>query len=129
MTFNTNRKDQAAISKLIELYFDGLYYSDVERLKQIFHSQARYTTSSSGQLTNLNIQEYFALVANRASPASLKQSRTDEILFIDYTSETTASIKVKCSIAPKNFIDLLTVIKLNNRWLIISKVFDYTIQE
>ncbi|AWB65899.1 hypothetical protein C2869_05335 [Saccharobesus litoralis] len=115
---------QSIEQQLIQ-YFDGLYFSDVSRLKQVFHAQASYITASSGELLKLTMPEYFAMVEQRSSPASKQQQRTDQILHIDVIGNHTALAKVTCSIQPKHFVDLLSFIKLDNRWQIISKVFHY----
>ena len=38
----------------------------------------------------------------------------------------TAMVRAQCSIPGRTFIDLLTLVKVDQRWQIISKVFDFT---
>jgi len=33
--------------------------------------------------------------------------------------------KLRCSIRPKNFVDLLTLIRVEGRWQVIAKVFHW----
>ncbi|EWH11776.1 hypothetical protein DS2_03095 [Catenovulum agarivorans DS-2] len=120
---------QPAIKQVLQIYFDALYHSDVGLLNQVFHPQAKYVTASSGELINLAMPDYFSIVEQRISPASKQQTRTDKILQIDVVSDCTALAKVQCSIAPKHFVDLLSLIKLDGRWQIISKVFHYQIDK
>ncbi|WP_016956152.1 nuclear transport factor 2 family protein [Catenovulum agarivorans] len=120
---------QQTIKQVLQQYFDALYHSDVSLLKQVFHPQAKYITASSGELVNLTMPDYFAMVEQRISPASKQQTRTDQIVQIDLISDCTALAKVKCSIPPKHFVDLLSLIKLDGRWQIISKVFHYQIDK
>ncbi|WP_440906116.1 nuclear transport factor 2 family protein [Catenovulum sp. SX2] len=120
---------QQTIKQVLQQYFDALYHSDVSLLKQVFHPQAKYITASSGELVNLSMPDYFAIVEQRISPASKQQIRTDQILQLDVISDCTALAKVKCSIPPKHFVDLLSLIKLDGRWQIISKVFHYQIDK
>ena len=37
-------------------------------------------------------------------------------------------VKAECAIPPKAFIDLLTLVKLEGEWRIVSKVFHYTLE-
>lgn len=40
----------------------------------------------------------------------------------------TAFAKLQCSIPPKHFIDLLTLVMLEGRWQIVAKVFHYKLE-
>ena len=55
-------------------------------------------------------------------------SRTDRVLSIELVGPVTALARLQCSIAPKHFIDLLTLLWLDGRWQIVSKVFHYDIR-
>jgi hypothetical protein len=44
---------------------------------------------------------------------------------IDFVGPVTALAKVQCSILPKHFTDLLTLIYADARWQIIGKVFHH----
>jgi Putative lumazine-binding len=110
-------------------YFDGLYLSDAARLAQVFHPSARYVTATSGELVNLSMDEYLPVVDARPSPASLHQARRDEIVAVEFAGPSTAFARVTCSIAPKAFTDLLTLVRVEGRWQIVSKVFHYDLIE
>jgi hypothetical protein len=114
-----------AIAALLGGYFDGLYFSDTRRLRRVFHPEAVYATATPGEPLILRMSEYFAMVDQRPSPASRGEARTDRILSVDFVGSVTALAKVQCSIEPKHFTDLLTLIHADGRWQIISKVFHY----
>lgn len=123
----THGNDFAEVSAVLADYFDGLHYSDPARLRRVFHPEARYFCASEGTLLHLDMAQYFPIVEGRASPASQGHARTDRILSIEFAGPVTALAKVQCSIPPKQFIDLLGLVKLDGRWVIISKVFHYTV--
>jgi hypothetical protein len=106
-------------------YFDGLHHSDTARLRRVFHPQAHYFCATDGTLLHLDMAHYFPVVDKRPSPASQGHARTDRILAIEFAGPVTAFARVECSIPPKDFIDLLTLVKLEGRWQIVSKVFHY----
>lgn len=114
-----------AISKQLNCYFDGLYHSDITLLEQVFHEQARYTCTTGGELIHLSMLEYFDVVKDRQSPASLQQARNDHIVSVDIIGDHTALAKVQCVIEPKYFTDFLSLVFVDGRWQIISKVFHY----
>jgi hypothetical protein len=74
------------------------------------------------------MDDYFPIIDKRPSPASRNDPRTDRIISIEFAGPVTALAKVECSILPKHFLDLLTLICLDGRWQIISKVFHYELE-
>ena len=113
------------ITAVVSDYFEGLYRSDSAILRRVFHPSALYACASDGTLLTLRMDEYFPIIDKRPSPASRNDPRTDRIISIEFAGPVTAWAKVECSILPKHFVDLLTLIRLDGRWQIISKVFHY----
>jgi hypothetical protein len=114
-----------AITSVLNDYFEGLYRSDTKILKRVFHPAAIYACATDGTLLTLRMDEYFPIVDKRPSPASRGDARTDRIVAIEFAGPVTALARVECSILPKHFTDLLTLIFVDGRWQIISKVFHY----
>lgn len=112
----------------LDIYFDGLYYSDTKRLSQIFHPQAIYACATEGTLTYHTMASYFPIVDARPAPASRNEARTDRIVSIQFAGPVTAIATVNCAIGPKAFTDLLTFVKLDGRWQIMSKVFHFDLK-
>jgi len=119
----------AAVVEVLSRYFDGLHHSDTSILKQVFHPDAIYACATDGSLLRMGMDEYFPVVDARPSPASRGEARTDQIVSIEFAGPVTAIAKVHCSIAPKRFTDLLSLILLDGRWQIIAKVFHYDLEE
>lgn len=114
-----------AIRALLQDYFDGLHFSDAERLGRVFHASAMYACATSGTLQVLDMATYLPMVAQRPSPASLGQPRQDEIVSIEMAGPVTALARVHCTIAPKRFTDLLTLVRVDRQWRILAKVFHF----
>lgn len=113
-----------AIENQLQLYFDGLYHSDTQRLRQVLHPQAIYACVVDGQLLHYTMDEYFPIVDQRPSPASRAEPRQDRIISIELLGKTTAVARVECAIAPKQFQDVLSFLYLDGRWQIMAKVFE-----
>ena len=116
---------EPAIRALLQDYFDGLHFSDAERLGRVFHASAMYACATSGTLQVLDMATYLPMVAQRPSPASLGQPREDEIVSIETAGPVTALARVHCTIAPKRFTDLLTLVRVDGQWRILAKVFHF----
>jgi hypothetical protein len=109
-------------------YFDALHHSDATALMTIFHPGAVYATATDGTVICLSMDEYSAVVAARESPASRGEGRSDAIESVEFAGPVTALARVRCSIGPKRFTDLLTFVRVDGRWQIIAKVFHYELR-
>jgi 4-oxalocrotonate tautomerase len=116
------------IAETLSTYLDGLHYSDTERLRQVFHPRAQYVCATEGTLLYRTMEEYFPIVDRRPSPASRGEPRADSIVSIELAGPVTAFARVNCAIGPKYFTDLLTLVRDEGRWRIISKVFHFDIR-
>ncbi|MEO3690658.1 nuclear transport factor 2 family protein [Roseateles paludis] len=120
--------DFSAVEAVLAAYFDGLYQSDAEALRRVFHPAALYACATDGVLRSLRMDDYLPMVAQRPSPASRGDARADHILAIEFIGPVTALARVQCVIRPKHFTDLLTLVHVDGRWQIISKVFHYELE-
>ncbi|WP_411876960.1 nuclear transport factor 2 family protein [Vulcanococcus limneticus] len=118
-----------AIHSVLQLYFDGLYHSDTTRLAQVFHPDALYVTAAGDKPIVWRMDEYFPVVDARPAPAASSLPRTDRVLSIELIGPVTAHARLQCSIPPRDFIDLLTLIHVDGRWQVISKVFHYDVRD
>ncbi len=113
----------ADIGVVLRDYFDALYFCDIAMLQRVFHPKAIYATADESPLLHRTMQEYMPVVAARQSPASRGESRKDHIDMIELAGENTAMARVRCSIGSRDFVDLLTLVRTDGRWQIISKIF------
>lgn len=119
--------ERIAITNVMTEYFDGLYLGDTQRLARAFHPQAHYFTASGGDLLHYDMGQYFPVVDGRPSPASKNEPRADKILSIEFAGPVTALVRAECTMAPKHFLDVLTLVHVEGRWQIVAKVFHYDI--
>ena len=69
------------------------------------------------------MDEYMAVIAARQSPASRGEARRDHVDAIDLAGENTAVARVRCSIGTRDFVDFLTLVRVDGSWRIMAKVF------
>ena len=66
----------------------------------------------------------------RAAVARLPpRAAPDRVVSIELVGPVTAVARVECAIGPKRFDDVLTLVRLDDRWQIIAKVFHYELAE
>lgn len=119
----------AAVTGVLETYFDGLYHADTDRLAIAFHPKAIYATADEAPLLYRTMDEYFPVVAKRVSPVSRAEPRRDVIEAIEFAGDNTAFARVRCSIGTKDFIDFLTLVRTDGAWRIMAKIFQITERE
>ena len=112
-----------ALTDVLERYADGLYRCDTALLRTVFHPNAQYVTASNGELLHLDMDQYFPIVEARTSPQSLGEAYEFHIDSVELAGPVTAFARMRCSMLSSDYIDLLTLIRLDGEWRIISKVF------
>ncbi len=115
--------DELKIKRLMQNYFDGLYFCNAKLLSEVFHPRALYATADEATPLFHDMDEYFEVIKKRISPASRGEERRDFIDHIEIAGENTAFAKVRCSIGERDFVDYLSCIRTDGNWQIISKVF------
>lgn len=114
------------IETVLQAYFDGLYYCDVDRLKGVFHPRAIYATADEPSPLIRSMPEYFPVISARPSPASRAERRKDKIETIHIAGKNTACARVTCRIGARAYVDFLSLIREGGKWRIIAKVFQIT---
>ena len=113
----------AEITALLQRYFEGLYKCDTAILKDVLHPEALYATASEGPLTRLDMEHYMPIVEARTSPASNDEPRIFEIDGISFAGPVTALARVRITMLSKRYDDVLTLLHIDGRWWIMSKIF------
>jgi hypothetical protein len=113
-----------ALEAVISDYFDALYHCDTELLQSVFHEKAIYATADETPLLYRTMEDYVPVVAARQSPASRGETRKDAIDEIQLAGANTAFARVRCSIGDRDFTDFLTFVRDQDRWQIMSKIFE-----
>jgi len=117
----TNRP---AIEAMLVDYFDVMYTQDMEKFDRVFHNNVVLYSAQTGELNRRPYDVYREAVVNRESPQSKGEVRKDEILLIDEISDTAAMAKVQLQMFGGVMQDYLTLIHIDGRWQIISKIWE-----
>lgn len=115
--------DCVEICDAADAYFEALHQGDADRLSSLFLSESHLYASSDGRLQVMPIADYLDLVANRPSPESQGHLCSGKVVSIDMAGPNSAVAKVTVALPPMTFIDLLSFMKIEGRWRIISKVY------
>ena len=118
--------DLAELTAAMDAYFDGIHFGDTELLGSVLHPDIRLECPRDG--LSLAKAEYLALVGGRPSPASRGDERYDKVLALSSATPATAHVRARLAYLPKVFTDELVFVRAGDRWQIIAKVWDYTLE-
>ncbi|MGD1915573.1 MAG: nuclear transport factor 2 family protein [Phycisphaerales bacterium] len=119
-----NKDDFTEVLQLLQDYYDGLYRLDVELLRDVFSPTAHYATITDGSLLTLSIDEYYERLAKRPSPAGQGVDYAFRVLSIRFAGESTALAEIECSLFGHDYTDYLSLLRVDGRWRIQTKVFE-----
>jgi hypothetical protein len=114
---------QQELLAAVQLYFDALYFCDTKMLNAVFHETSSLFDADNGKLFVEPIKSFSDDVGQRTSPASKGQAREDEILFVDWLSPISATVKIRLRAHKNIFVDHLGFVKGEEGWRIVSKIW------
>jgi hypothetical protein len=121
--------DRSTIDKVIQLYFDGLYEGDADKIGEAFHPSADLRWVEKGELQVLTVPDWQDRIRKRPSAKAEGKPREDFIVTMDRSDDKTAFVKVKCQLPPRYFTDYLVALKLADGWRIVSKSYRYDVKD
>jgi hypothetical protein len=116
--------NRPAIEEMLSDYFDAMHTQDMVKFDRVFHKDVVLYSAQTGELNIRPYVVYREAVVNRESPQSKGEARNDRILMIDEISDTAALAKVQLEMFGGVMQDYLSLIHIDGRWQIISKVWE-----
>lgn len=116
-------KREPELLSAVATYFDALYSCDASLLDQVFHRASTLFDVDEDVVTVDPFVEWREVVANRKSPASINQVRSDEIVSITWLSDRAATVHVRLLVLDSVFVDHLSFVDGPDGWQIVAKVW------
>ncbi len=115
--------DQEAIQSTIQTYFDCMYESDGAKAHEAFHPAAKITGYTKDGLQQMSVDD-FAKFVDSKSPSHKENGDPIvlETLSLDIAGDT-AVARVRDEYISLTFLDTLSFIKVDGKWLIYNKLF------
>ena len=112
------------VRQAVNYYIDGLREGNVETLKQAFHPQSTMCGYLGEDLLVVPIEGLYDFVASHPAPAQSGEPFSAEIASLEVAgSVATARISEK-SYQGFNFSTFFHLLKIEDRWWIVGKVFN-----
>ncbi len=118
-------QEDPSIEAVIQSYLDGLYHCDTRLLATVFHPRALYATAAGETPLFMTMDTYFPVVDQRDPPSRRGDRREERILSIQHFGPVTSLVTLECRFFGKRYTDILSLLKIEGRWQIVSKVFHF----
>jgi hypothetical protein len=113
--------EEQAVQSVVHLYVDGMTFAHDAALRKAFHPKASIIGNYENAVEWLSVDEFVAAVASEGAAPAGTQPLID-ILALDITGDA-ASVKLIDAFAGLKFTDYLSLLKVNGRWVIVSKLY------
>lgn len=114
---------QTSLTQAVQRYLDLCQDNDLARFDTVFRPTAQLHGFVDGVLKKSTAAEFRDGFLSRPSPISQGSPRADEILLMDFASDSQALVKVRLRINNAVYVDYLTWHRVDGEWLITSKGF------
>lgn len=115
--------NESELLAAVDIYFRALYACDVDLLDRVFHPSSTLFDIDAGDIVVDPYPAWREVVAHRASPASIGQERDEEILLVDWLSDSAAVVRVRLRVLERIFVDQLSFVRGPQGWRIVAKVW------
>jgi protease I len=114
--------DEAAIRQTVQYYFDGGKNRDSLTLRKAFHPEARMLFARDGKLVVVPIGEYITRVGSERLKPGQADSTERKVVSVDVAGDAAiAKLELK---RPDGIVtDYMSLLKVDGRWRIVSKIF------
>ena len=114
--------DFQAISVVIQKYIDGFLTQDTAALQEAFQEDAKLISVNDGVTSGLRATDWFSSIDARRRDGALPKPGKATLISIDQT-ETAAVAKVTIVFPTHTFVDYLSLLKAEQRWQIVNKIY------
>jgi hypothetical protein len=114
--------EDEAIATVLRLYIEGAGSGDAAKLAEAFHEHARIYGSMNRTRYDISVAEMIAMEELR--PRNSDGRYTAHIMSIEQAGDVaTATIEEDGCWGTASFTSFLSLVKFDDRWLIVGKVF------
>lgn len=121
----TTRTEQAEITRVVNLYVEGVRDGDAAKLREAFHPQAWMFGSLAGTRYDEPIGELIALVDGK--PVDVDGSFQARVVSVEQVGEAAFAVLEEQGFwGTVSFTDFFTLARIDGAWKIVHKTFAHT---
>ena len=115
-------KDFEKIIEAVTMYFKGTYYGNSDLLHKSFHPDAGITGIINGEVFDWSLSDFITRVTAFPTAENRGEEYNKIIISIDKT-KSAAMVKSRVAVGELIFFDYITLLKINDQWVIRNKSF------
>lgn len=119
----TDSAEKEAVKVAVKRYVEGMVFADEPLLRQAFHPSCRIIGHYHKALEWLSLDEFIDAI-KAEGPAAKGVKPFWEVIELDVTGDA-AAVKIIDDYAGMRFTDYLSLLKIDDRWVIINKLYYY----
>jgi len=105
-------------------YLDALHLRDPEMMRQVWHPSSHLKrVGTDGTLVDIPASRFLDIVGQASGDQVAEQHQQDRVLGLDFAGPCTVLAKVQVQLGQSLYTDFLSLLKLEQGWLIVSKLF------
>ena len=114
--------DADQILETVQVYFDSMFESDVDKVHAAFHPNAKITGYLPTGLAEMSVLDFAHFVGAQPSAKRAGESAYLEIIALEIAGAT-ALVQLRDDYIGSRFLDTLSFLKVDERWVIYNKLF------
>lgn len=114
--------EEILIEAVIQNYFSTTYHANEKKLRESFHPEARIAGDFNGQYCDWSLEEFVHRIASQDSAAKKGEVFDKKILLLDQIANA-AVVKARVLVGGFIFVDYISLLKINDQWVIRNKIF------
>ena len=118
-----NPTEEKGVREAVNYYVEGMRTGNVETLKAGFHEQAILCGYLGDELITAPIEGLYEWVASNPAPAATGDVFACSVLAVEVTGRAAAAT-VRETSHDEDVIDYFHLLKIQDRWWIVSKLWD-----
>ncbi|MDM8349365.1 nuclear transport factor 2 family protein [Pseudomonas sp. sp1636] len=115
--------DKEAINLVVRNYVEGMVFANEALLRTAFHPSCRIIGHYHGELEWLSLDDFISAIIAEG-PAAKDVKPFFEIHDVNITGDA-AAVKVIDDYIGMRFTDYLSLLKINQRWMVVNKLYYY----
>jgi hypothetical protein len=119
----TDSADKERIHRVLGSYVEGMVFADETLLRQAFHPACRIIGHYHQELEWLSLDDFIAAI-KAEGPAAKGSQPFWEVISVDITGDA-AAVKMIDDYVGMRFTDYLSLLKIDEHWIIINKLYYY----
>ncbi len=118
--------DEQSIREVVGFYVDGIHNGNTDLLKKAFHPRAMMYGSSPNSVTIIEIDGLYGFVNANVPPSKSGDLHKCTISSVERSGNAASVVMREESVFGHDYTNYFQLLKIDGRWVIVSKAYNAT---